>query len=112
MEQSASIIGDIKLLKNEVVRGSLSKEQIAERLHLMELSLAYLKEKENEKEAKEEVEKGLRQRIKNVNEDLEKIDKSEIESRKDTNTSLDDIRLRNMMFQSFVFGAYQEEAEV
>lgn len=120
MEQLATLRKDVELLTNEIETDSIATQQIVGRLQHMAVSLKNLEEREKEREkekeaekekekkkeaeekAKEDVEKGLRQRIKNVNEDLEKIDKSEIELRKDTNTSLDDIRLRNMMFQSFV----------
>lgn len=120
MEQLATLREGVELLTNEIETDSIATQQIIGRLQHMAVSLKNLEEREKEREkekeaekekekkkeaeekAKEDVEKGLRQRIKNVNEDLEKIDESEIQLRKDTNTSLDDIRLRNMMFQSFV----------
>ncbi|RZC62980.1 hypothetical protein C5167_024740 [Papaver somniferum] len=92
----------VKMLNSLRMRLREEREKEREKEKEAEKEKEKEKKKEAEEKAKEDVEKGLRQRIKNVNEDLEKIDKSEIELRKDTNTSLDDIRLRNMMFQSFV----------
>lgn len=109
MEQLSTITEDIKGLLRKLEKNSLPNEQIIEKLRLVAHSLDNLKKNEKQKKEEEKAEKKaekyekvIAKRIKNVSDDLDKIDKSEIELRKDTNNSLDDIRLRNMMFQGFV----------
>ncbi|XP_026453819.1 uncharacterized protein LOC113355217 isoform X2 [Papaver somniferum] len=106
MEQLSKITEDIENLLEKIEKKSLPNEQIIEKLRLVAHSLDNLRMR-NRKRKRKRLRKRLRsmviaKRIKNVSDDLDKIDKSEIELRKDTNNSLDDIRLRNMMFQGFV----------
>ncbi|RZC88851.1 hypothetical protein C5167_031228 [Papaver somniferum] len=90
MEQLSTITEDIKSLLRKL-REKNEKQKEKQK-----------KEEEKDEKKAEKYEKVIAKRIKNVSDDLDKIDKSEIELRKDTNNSLDDIRLRNMVFQGFV----------